>query len=394
MRWRDVGAVFTAFARLGLTSFGGPTAHIGFFRAEFVDRRGWLDEVLFADLVALCHALPGPASSQLGIAIGRHRAGWLGGLAAWTAFTLPSAAIMLALALAAGGPGAVVPPAALTALKAVAAAVVANALIDMTRTLCPDWPRRAMAVAATAVLVAAPGQLTQLGVLIVAGAIGATLLARPAEAAAGRRAGGGGMGLPVLWAAVFVALLAGLPLVRGAVDMPLVDVLDGFYRVGALVFGGGHVVLPMLKAEPVVAGVTPDLFLAGYGAAQALPGPLFTFAAYLGALAGPAEAPWLGGVVAVGAIFLPSFLLLAAALPAWHRLRAARGVRAVLDGVNAGVVGLLAAALYDPVLTSAVTGWVSVAVIAVAFAALRWGRVPPWLVVLAAAALGAFVPVF
>ena len=394
MRWRDVGAVFTAFAKLGLTSFGGPTAHIGFFRAEFVDRRGWLDEVLFADLVALCHALPGPASSQLGIAIGRHRAGWLGGLAAWTAFTLPSAAIMLALALAAGGPGAVVPPAALMALKAVAAAVVANALIDMTRTLCPDWPRRAMAVAATAVLVAAPGQLTQLGVLIVAGAVGATLLARPAEAAAGQRAGGGGVGLPVLWAAVFVALLAVLPLVRGAVDMPLVDVLDGFYRVGALVFGGGHVVLPMLKAEPVVAGVTPDLFLAGYGAAQALPGPLFTFAAYLGALAGPADAPWLGGVVAVVAIFLPSFLLLAAALPAWHRLRGARGVRAVLDGVNAGVVGLLAAALYDPVLTSAVTGWASVAVIAVAFIALRWGRVPPWLVVLAAAALGAFVPVF
>ena len=394
MRWRDVGAVFGAFARLGLTSFGGPTAHIGFFRAEFVDRRGWLDEVLFADLVALCHALPGPASSQLGIAIGRHRAGWLGGLAAWTAFTLPSAAIMLALALAAGGPGAVVPPAALTALKAVAAAVVANALIDMTRTLCPDWPRRAMAVAATAVLVAAPGQLTQLGVLIVAGAVGAGLLARPAEAAAGPQAGGGGVGLPVLWAAAFVALLAGLPLARGAVDMPLVDVLDGFYRVGALVFGGGHVVLPMLKAEPVVATVTPDLFLAGYGAAQALPGPLFTFAAYLGALAGPADAPWLGGVVAVVAIFLPSFLLLAAALPVWHRLRAARGVRAVLDGVNAGVVGLLAAALYDPVLTSAVTGWVSVAVIAVAFAALRWGRVPPWLVVLAAAALGAFVPVF
>ena len=383
----SVREVLGASLGLGLTSFGGPIAHIGYFRREYVTRRGWLDETAFADLVGLCQSLPGPASSQLGIAIGTRRAGLPGGLAAWIGFTLPSAIALTVLGLVAAtadlsGAGWV------HGLKLAAVAVVAQAVWSMAATLTPDWPRRAVAVAAAAVALAWTIPFAQVAIIAAGALIGRFLLAAPASAVThpepspiSRRTG-------MIALAAFVALLVGLPLLR-AVDGQPVALFEAFYRSGALVFGGGHVVLPLLDASVVSPGwVTESQFLAGYGAAQAVPGPLFTFAAYLGTVAAPAPNGVVGAALALVAIFLPGSLLVIAALPYWDRLRASIPVRRALTGTNAAVVGILLAALYTPVWTGAIDGPPDVVVAAAGLGLLVTGRVPPIVVVALAAAAG------
>jgi chromate transporter len=380
--------VFRVFLRLGLTSFGGPVAHLGYFRTEFVARRGWLDEAAFADIVALCQFLPGPASSQVGISIGILRAGLPGALAAWLGFTMPSALALIAFGYGVAWLGDLSHAAWLHGLKIVAVAVVANALWGMARNLCPDKERATIAVGAAILATALPSSFGQIGA-IAAGALigwaflksGATGGAKPSLA----------IRVPRSWSIVagvlFFALLFGLPLVKAAVSSQALAEFDAFYRSGALVFGGGHVVLPLLQAEVVPPGwVSNDSFLAGYGAAQAVPGPLFTFSAYLGTVMGPAPNGWAGGLICLVAIFLPSFLLLVAALPYWESLRRRPAVQAVLRGVNAAVVGILLAAFYNPVWTSAIFGPRDFAVGIVAFLLLALWAVPPWLVVILGAA--------
>ncbi len=381
--------VLLVATRLGLTSFGGPIAHIGYFRDEYVVRRKWLSEERFGELVALCQFLPGPASSQLGIAIGMGRAGMGGGLVAWLGFTLPSAVALILFAYgvhAFGGQGGDW----LRGLKVVAVAVVALALWGMGRTLAPDRPRIAIAVLATPVVVVTGGIAAQLAV-IAGGAVLGLVLLRPPEvqavAMAGRRKG---TLVAAAALAVFFALLLILPVANRVLDGPIPAMVDSFYRSGSLVFGGGHVVLPLLEAEVVPPGwVTKDEFIAGYGAAQAVPGPLFTFSSYLGTVMETTSPRWVGGVVALAAIFLPSFLLVIGVLPFWELLRGFRRVRQALMGVNAAVVGLLLAALYDPVWTGAIAAPEDFALAAAALALLAFWKTPPWLVVLLTAATGA-----
>lgn len=379
--------VFLVAFRLGMTAFGGPVAHVGYFRDEYVGRRRWLDDQAFSELVALANVLPGPSSSQLGMAVGALRAGKLGALAAWLGFTLPSAALMTAFAL--GVSGADVEGAGwLHGLELAATAVVATALVQMARSLAPDLLRLALAAAAAAVVLAVGGSAVQVAA-IAGGALAGVLVLRGGdEPAAVRVRFPVGRGLAVMSLAVFAALLAALPLASGRVGGHALELVDAFYRAGALVFGGGHVVLPLLDAAVVEPGwVSREEFLAGYGAVQAMPGPLFTFASYLGAAGGPEPNGVAGSALATVAIFLPSFLLLAALGPLWGAYRARPGVRAALAGVGAAVVGLLAAALWDPVLTGAVDSTWD-ALLAVAFlAALR--LLPIWAVVLVAAGLGA-----
>jgi chromate transporter len=379
--------VLAVATRLGLTSFGGPVAHLGYFRDEYVVRRRWLDDETFADFVALSHLLPGPASSQVGLAIGALRAGKLGALAGWLGFTLPSA---VALVLFAYAVDEVAEPGAgwLHGLALVAVAVVARAVIQMARSLAPDLPRAAIALAAAAVALAwsgALGQVTPIAAAALLGALGFRgLPPRVAQLTVpfGRR-----LGIAAL--AVFAALLVALPVARALVESQALALVDSFYRAGALVFGGGHIVLPLLHAEVVPPGWVGEAdFVAGYGAAQAVPGPLFSFAAYLGAVMRPEPDGVSGAALALGAIYLPSFLLLAGTLPLWSILRARRGFAGALRGVNAAVVGLLLAALYDPVWTSAVDAPLDV-VLAAALFALLGLRVPPWAVVPIAAAAGA-----
>ncbi|MBW8314092.1 MAG: chromate efflux transporter, partial [Hydrogenophaga sp.] len=358
---RSAWAVFLIFLRLGLTSFGGPVAHLGYFRTEFVERRRWLGEAAYADLVALCQFLPGPASSQVGMALGLGRAGYAGAFAAWAGFTLPSAIALIALALGLTQAGDALQSGAgaglLHGLKVVAVAVVAQAVWGMARSLCPDAHRRALMLATAALLLIWPGTGTQLLAIALAGVLG-LLLMRPAADAphepmsvpVSRRAG-------AAWLALFFALLLCLPLLAAALPTQALALIDAFYRAGALVFGGGHVVLPLLQAEVVPTGwVSQDAFLAGYGAAPAVPGPLFTFAAFLGASMSAAPTGWIGGLIALLAVFAPSFLLVAGALPFWESLRAQPRVRAALMGINAAVVGLLLAALWNPVITSGIRG--------------------------------------
>lgn len=384
--------VFLIFLRLGLTSFGGPVAHLGYFRTEFVERRRWLDEATYADLVALCQFLPGPASSQVGMALGISRAGLWGALAAWAGFTLPSAALLVAFAFGVGAAGDVAGAGWLRGLKIVAVAIVAQAVLGMARTLTPDRPRLLIALGAAAAALLVPQAAMQVGIIIVAALIGWRWLpvadtprAPALPVALSRRTGAALLG-------VFAALLVGLPLLRGALGGPVLALVDSFYRAGSLVFGGGHVVLPLLEAEVVPLGwVTPDAFLAGYGATQAVPGPLFTFSAYLGAVSTVGLPALLAATLTLGAIFLPSFLLVAGALPFWATLRAQPAAQSVLRGVNAGVVGLLLAALYSPVFTAGVHSPADFAFTLGAFAlldALRW---PVWLVVALAAALGSLL---
>ncbi|MGH7278129.1 MAG: chromate efflux transporter, partial [Candidatus Rokuibacteriota bacterium] len=346
--------VLAAATRLGLTSFGGPIAHLGYFREEYVVRRRWLDEATYADLVALCQFLPGPASSQVGIAVGIVRAGLLGGVAAWLGFTLPSA---IALVVFAHGVRAVdVSDAAwLHGLKIVAVAVVAQAVWGMARSLCPDRARATIAVLAALAVLAWPAAWGQVAVIAVAGIVGWRFLPAPAVAAVSPTPLPIGRGVAIGALGVFFALLVGVPLLRHVTASATVAVFDSFYRAGALVFGGGHVVLPLLQAEVVPPGwVSNEAFVAGYGAAQAVPGPLFTFAAYLGAVMQRPPSGWLGAGLALGAVFLPSFLLVVGTLPFWQALRSRAAWQAALRGINAAVVGLLLAALYQPVWTSAI----------------------------------------
>jgi chromate transporter len=388
----SVVEVLLASLRLGLTSFGGPVAHIGYFRREYVERRRWLDEATFGDLVALCQALPGPASSQLGIAIGTLRAGPVGGLAAWLGFTTPSAVALVAFALLTG-PVDVSQAGWVHGLKVATVAVVAQAVFLMSLTLTPDWRRRALAAVAAAVVLAWSTPFAQVAV-IAGGAAAGWLVVRPAAAVVvgvahrspiTRQAG---LGCLVL----FVGLLAGLGLVRASGDDHVVAFVDAYYRAGSLVFGGGHVVLPLLHATVVDPGwVSDDRFLAGYGAAQAVPGPLFTFAAYLGAVSAGSPSGISGAALALAAIFLPSFLLVFGALPFWDLLRRSEGTRRALAGANAAVVGVLLAALVTPVWTSAIQGPADVIFAAAALAILLSGRVPVLVIVLGAAAAGQLV---
>jgi chromate transporter len=376
--------VFRVFLRLGLTSFGGPVAHIGYYRAELVERRRWLDEHAFGDIVALCQFLPGPASSQTGFSIGILRAGLPGGFAAWLGFTLPSAIAMILFGYGVTRFGDLSGAAWLHGLKIVAVAVVAQAVWGMARSLAPDKERATVAVGAAILALGVPTALGQVGAIVAGGLIGWGLLA---DRAASRPGAPLAVHLPRAWSiaalVLFFALLFGLPLLAAAVPAQPIRLFDAFYRSGALVFGGGHVVLPLLQAEVVPPGwVSNDAFLAGYGAAQAVPGPLFTFSAYLGTVAGPAPNGWVGGLICLIAIFLPSFLLLIGALPFWDALRRRASVQAALLGVNAAVVGLLLAALYRPVWTSAIFGPADFALGILAFLLLVLWAVPPWLVVL------------
>jgi chromate transporter len=375
--------VWRVFLKLGLTSFGGPVAHLGYFRREFVVRRAWLDERAYADLVALCQFLPGPASSQTGFAIGLMRAGYLGGLAAWAAFTLPSA---IAMTLFAYGEGALNGPAGdglIHGLKLVAVAIVAQAVLGMAQSLTPDRPRAAIAVLSLILMALAPAAWAQIAVILL-GALAGLILCRTGgevslaavEAPISRRAA-------IVFAGLTFALLAlsFAPVLPGAAALAA-----AFYRSGALVFGGGHVVLPLLRTAVVDPGwVSANAFLAGYGAAQAVPGPLFTFAAYLGAVAGVGPGGVAGAALALVAIFAPGLLLLMAVLPFWNGLRTLSNARAAMAGVNAAVVGLLASALYDPVWTGAVRGPTDFAIAAAGFVALIVWRAPPLIVVIATA---------
>jgi chromate transporter len=382
--------VLAVATRLGLTSFGGPVAHIGYFREEYVVRRRWLDERAFTDLVALCQLLPGPASSQLGIAVGAARAGKLGGLAAWLGFTLPSAAAMAALALFLGQRD-LADDGWVRGLQVVAVAVVAQAVLAMARLSCGDLPRAATAAGGAALVLAWPGAAAPV-VAIAAAALAGVALVRGAEPPALEVASPVGRRLAAACLAAFVVLLAGLPLLRGATDSQGVAVADSFYRSGSLVFGGGHVVLPLLYNEVVPAGwVSEQDFVAGYGAAQAVPGPLFTFSAYLGAVMEPEPDGVPGAALALVAIFLPSFLLVFGLLPLWSAVRGRPRFQSALLGVNAAVVGVLAAALYDPVWTSAVDGAADVGLALVLFGLLVLGRLPPWVVVAAGAGGGALL---
>jgi chromate transporter len=383
--------VLLVFLKLGLTSFGGPIAHLGYFKTELVQRRAWLDDDAYADIVALCQFLPGPASSQVGITLGLSRAGLAGGVAAWVGFTAPSAVALILFAASLNRLDGVAGTAWLHGLKVVAVAVVAQAVWMMARSLCPDRPRLTLALAAALVVLALPSASGQIGAIVLGGLIGWRCL--PALAGPGRV---GRLTVPVsrrtaAWAlGGFFALLAGLPLLAALTGDHAVALVDSFYRSGALVFGGGHVVLPLLQAEVVPTGwLSNDAFLAGYGAAQAVPGPLFTFAAYLGAAMTPPPNGWLGGVICLCAIFLPSFLLLLAALPHWEALRRRVAVQSALAGVNAAVVGLLLAALYTPVWTSAIRGPADFALGLAAFLLLGVWRLPPWLVVILGAVAGA-----
>lgn len=385
---RGAAEVLRVFLMLGLTSFGGPVAHLGYFREAFVVRRRWLTEEAYADLVALCQFLPGPASSQVGMAIGLRRAGHLGMVAAWVGFTLPSALLMLGAALGAQAAGLTGDEGWLLGLKAAAVAVVAHAVVGMARTLATGLRRALVVVAALAIALLLPTAVGQVGAIVVGGLAGllwlrpGTTKGDPVTPPVGRRTAGLALG-------AWVALLAVLPLLAALVGGPALGVVDGFYRAGSLVFGGGHVVLPLLEAE-TAGWVGHGDFLAGYGAAQAVPGPLFTFATYLGALV-PGLHPAVGALLATLAIFAPSALLVLGGLPLWDRLRASTRARRALAGAGAAVVGLLAAALYDPVITQGITGPWSIVVALLALAALASQRVPAWAVVLGASALGAVV---
>lgn len=376
------GAIFLVFLRLGCTSFGGPVAHLGYFRGEFVVRLRWLTEAEYADLVGLCQFLPGPTSSQVGMGLGYQRAGWLGALAAWLGFTLPSALALLLCGLGLTLYADVLPNTVLHGFKLVALAVILQAVLSMLPTLCPDWVRRFIALLSALVLILFPHAAIQVGVMLVAAGLGWWVYRRELDVANEAELFARISWLHTIWFVVFALLLAGLPLLLAFYSAPLLTLADAFYRSGSLVFGGGHVVLPLLQAEMVESDIVSErVFLAGYGLTQAVPGPLFTFAAFLGAVA----QGWVGGFVALLAIFMPSFLLLFAVLPYWSRLRSNMSVRALLMGVNAAVVGLLLAALYLPALTSSWQDWALVGVALLML--IRW-KLPAWSLVLLSAVVG------
>jgi chromate transporter len=385
--------VLLIFLKLGVSCFGGPIAHIGYFRDEFVVRRRWLDEAAYADLVALCQFLPGPASSQVGFCIGLARAGYLGGLAAWTGFTLPSAIILVLFAYGAAlvaGPAGI---GLLHGLMLVAVAIVAQAVWGMARTLCPDRKRATIALVAALILLNITSPLAQVATIAGGGMAGLWLCRTPAQAmtphlvvAVSPRAG-------LVALSAFVLLLTGLPLARDLYHSETLALCDAFYRSGALVFGGGHVVLPLLREAFVAPGwVSDDAFLAGYGVAQGIPGPLFSFAAYLGAVVHPSPHGLAGAGLGLVAIFLPGMLIVIGALPFWNSLRQRTAAQAVMRGVNAAVVGLLGAALYNPIWTSSVKTAADLGVALIGFVLLTAWRAPPLLVVVVSALLGMTLP--
>ncbi|MDR5886292.1 chromate efflux transporter [Vreelandella janggokensis] len=385
-----VSEVFKAFLLLGLTSFGGPVAHLGYFRTEFVARRKWLTESAYADLVALCQFLPGPASSQVGFALGLMRAGPWGAAMAWLAFTLPSAIVLVLFAFGAAVLEGPIASGIIHGLKVVAVAIVAHAVWGMARNLCPDPTRAGIALAAVFAVVAISGPLGQVSAIVLGGVAG-LLLCRGVAAAAesdplhfpvSRLVG-------IIALVLFGGLLVLLPLLAGMAIW--LDITDAFYRSGALVFGGGHVVLPLLEAEVVQSGwLSADAFLTGYGAAQAIPGPLFTFSAYLGALI-PSGGSLLTATLALLAIFLPGFLLLVGVLPFWNRFRQWQWAQALMRGANAAVVGILGAALYDPVWTSAIVGAPEFALALTGFLLLSVWKLPAWAVVIVVAFGGVLI---
>jgi chromate transporter len=387
--------VLLIFLKLGLSCFGGPIAHIGYFRDEFVVRRRWLDDQAYADLVALCQFLPGPASSQVGFSVGLMRAGYLGGAAAWTGFTLPSAILLVLFAYGAGNLHGAIGAGLLHGLKLVAVAIVAQAVWGMARTLCPDRERASIAAVAALIILFSGSSIAQIGA-IAFGALAGLWLCRD-----GQPVQSGHVVVPVSRTVgiaaliVFFVLLAGLPLLRNLGAGSGAELFDAFYRSGVLVFGGGHVVLPLLREAFVTPGwVSDDTFLAGYGAAQAVPGPLFTFAAYLGAVANPSPHGVPGAILGLIGIFLPGILVLLGALPFWDALRKKTGAQAMMRGVNAAVVGLLGAALYNPVWTSSVYAPGDFAIALTGFVLLTAWRAPPLVVVIVSAVGGVLLALF
>lgn len=388
-------SIFWTFWKLGCTSFGGPIAHIGYFRHEFVEKRKWLDDNSYADLVALCNFLPGPASSQVGMALGMSKGGLMGGVAAWLGFTMPSAFLLMAFAYGFTKFGISADAGWLHGLKIVAVAVIAQAIWGMGKTLCPDRFRFTLAILATLIVFLFPNAWGQ----ILAIAIGALVGWRYLEPVTLHRPENAGFPISKRTAVIAWVLFWGLLLILPALGYAIKDhalaMFDSFYRTGSLVFGGGHVVLPLLHNEVVPSGwVKDDVFLAGYGAAQAMPGPLFTFAAYLGALNSLSPNGIAGGLLALVAIFLPSFLLVVGALPYWEWLRQKTPVQSALRGINAAVVGLLIAALYNPVWTSSIKGTGDMALALVAFGLLMFWKIAPLYVVVITALGGAALASF
>lgn len=381
--------------RLGITSFGGPIAHIGYFREEYVNRRGWLDENSYTDIVSLCQVLPGPTSSQVGIVVGMWRAGFIGGVIAWLGFTLPSAIVLMLFAVSVGNADSLSAYGWLHGLKIMAVAVVALAVWGMARTICTDRTRYTISVISVIFILLIANQLTQIGV-IVFGAIAGWLFLRhevqyvqPNDRIMIPKA------IAIASLVVFVSLLIFLPVARQLTTEPSLAIVDSFYRAGSLVFGGGHVVLPMLQSEVIEPGwVSQDIFLAGYGAAQAIPGPLFTFAAYLGSAMGQFKYPFVNGLMSLSAIYLPSFLLIVGVIPFWNDLRSMERFRGILAGVNASVVGLLMAALYDPIWISAVKIPSDAAILVGLIFLLTVLKWPVWSVVSISAIVGEVVTRF
>ncbi|WP_341961665.1 chromate transporter [Planococcus maritimus] len=373
--------------RLGLTSFGGPIAHLGYFHNEYVRRRKWMDEKSYADLVALAQFLPGPASSQVGIGIGVMRGGLIGGIVSFIGFTLPSviALILFALLLQSFD---VSDAGWIKGLKIVAVAVVAHAILGMAKNLAPDLKRKALALLALIGTLLWPSSLSQIGVILIAALIGYMLYKNSAETTEGRIKFPVTKKIGALSLALFFAFLVSLPILREVTGSYWVAMFDSFYRAGSLVFGGGHVVLPLLEREFVPTGwLTEEAFLAGYGATQAVPGPLFTFAAYLGAVMNG----WAGGLFATAAIFLPAFLLIVGVLPFWDALRTNQKVKGAIMGVNAAVLGILISAFYTPIWTSSITQPADFALAAILFSLLVYWKLPPWVIVLCGALGGTLI---
>jgi chromate transporter len=384
--------VLSVFLRLGLTSFGGPVAHLGFFREEFVQRRRWLDDRAYADLVALCQFLPGPASSQVGIAVGLSRAGYAGAFAAWFAFTLPSAVALVIFAFAVDAIGGAAGSGWLHGLKVAAVAVVAQAVLGMMRSLAPDRERATIMVVVAALVLAWPSAWMQIGAMVLGGLAGLALTRDAPAADHAELPLSVGRGTGFFCLGLFFLLLVGLPLLAAAMPSHALDLVAAFYRAGSLVFGGGHVVLPLLQEAVVPTGwISNSSFLAGYGVAQAVPGPLFTFAAYLGAAMQPAPSGIVGAAICLVAVFAPSVLLVFGALPFWDDVRRRPAAQAALRGVNAAVVGLLLAALYHPVWTSGIASAADFALGSAAFLLLMMWRTPPWLVVVLCALGGSLL---
>ncbi|HEY0967357.1 MAG TPA: chromate efflux transporter [Opitutaceae bacterium] len=385
--------IAAAFLKLGCTSFGGPVAHLGYFREEFVTKRRWLDDAHYADLVALCQFLPGPASSQVVFALGMNRAGLIGAMIASLCFTLPSAILLILFAYGVTAAGDLQAAGWLHGLKVAAVAVVAQAVWGMGRKLCPDAARISLALLSAVAVLSLPGALSQIGVIAI-GAIAGCALYR--QSLPPHQGVGTGLARAHAWAAaalvVFLLLLFALPVLATATGNRTLGLFDSFYRAGSLVFGGGHVILPLLRAEVVPTGwISDDAFLAGYGAAQAVPGPLFTFAGYLGTVMHAGPQVWIGGLIALVAIFLPAWLLVGGALPFWHLVRSKAWAQAALRGANAAVVGVLLAALYAPVATEGIHGISDGIAAMIAFALLEIRRTSPWLVVALSAAAGQWI---